>query len=173
MPRTSLALLSGLAPPPPGVGLVPAAACAHRASARVSPHPAGSCQCFPRLLFLLLRPSPPLRTPSPPSTPRAAATPRALLRLQRAHRSPLAGLLQSVCLSVSLKFPISSRSRQREENTQFCLPFQVRSHTLVPTGTLASPFTFASRAWLISPHSLSDAPWKPKRLRSPPPPQHV
>lgn len=79
----------------------------------------------------------------------------------------------SVCLSLSLKFPISSRSGQREENTQFCLPFQVRSHTLVPTGTLAFPFTFASRAWLISPHSLSDGPWKPKRLRSPPPPQHV
>ena len=121
-PGNSLALLRGLAPPPLGVGLVPAAACAHRASASVSPYPARSCQRFPLLLFLLLRPSPPLQTPSPPSTPRAAAAaaPRALL-LPPAHRSRLAGLLQSVS---SLKFPISSRSGQREENTSSACHFR-------------------------------------------------
>lgn len=116
-PGTSLALLPGLAPPPPGVGLVPATACAHRASARVPPPPRPLLPTLPLLLFLLLRPSPPLRTPLPPSTPRTvAAALRAPLRLPPAHRSPLARLLQSRALSLShsrslslsLKFPISS-----------------------------------------------------------------
>lgn len=104
--------------------------------------PARSYQRFPLLLFLLLRPSPPLRTPSPPSTLGAAATaPRAPPRLPPALRSPLAPRsAAAVRISgalFSLKFPICSRSGQREENTQFCLLFQVRSHTLVPTGTLS------------------------------------
>ncbi|XP_053073380.1 gamma-aminobutyric acid receptor subunit alpha-2 isoform X2 [Acinonyx jubatus] len=72
---------------------------------------------LPLLLFLLLRPSPPLRTPSPPSTPRAAAV---ALRARSGFHQPIAARSLGCCsrslfslshsrsLSLSLKFPVSS-----------------------------------------------------------------
>lgn len=169
-PGNSLALLRGLAPPPLGVGLVPAAACAHRASASVSPYPARSCQRFPLLLFLLLRPSPPLRTPSPPSTPRAAAAaPRALL-LPPAHRSRLAGLLQSVSLSSFLSLQDQSKRRK----TPVLLAISGKVAHAGPNRDLCFPVYLWLPVHGSSPlPPLSDVPWKPKRFRSPPPPQHI
>lgn len=169
-PGNSLALLRGLAPPPLGVGLVPAAACAHRASASVSPYPARSCQRFPLLLFLLLRPSPPLRTPSPPSTPRAAAAaPRALL-LPPAHRSRLAGLLQSVSLSSFLSLQDQSKRRK----TPVLLAISGKVAHADPNRDLCFPVYLWLPVHGSSPlPPLSDVPWKPKRFRSPPPPQHI
>ena len=153
-PGTSLALLPGLAPPP-GVRLVPAAACVHSASARF-PHPACFCQRFPLLLFLLLRPSPPLRTPLPPSTPRAAAAaaaaaPPALLRLPPAYRSRSPG-----CCSQSLS-PLSQvsrllRIRAKGGKHPILLAISGKVAHVVPIRDLASPFTFASHERLISPH---------------------
>lgn len=164
--------------PPPGpgssssssrLGLAPAAASAHRAaSARAppapTPRPARSCQRSPLLPFLLLRPSAPLRTPSP-STPAPPPPPLlARLWLPPALRSgSLRCRSPPLALSALSSFLSARDQSTGRKSTQACWWFQVRSPTLTPAGTLF-PSAFASRACL-SARTLSPAPWEPRMVR--------
>lgn len=164
-PGTSLALLPGLAPPPPGVGLVPATACAHRASARVPPHPARSCQRFPsssssssahhrhygRLcLHLLLAPWPPLS--ALPSGFHQPIAPRSLGCCSRALSLSL-----TRALSRSPSSFLSPQIRAKGRKHPILLAVSGKVAHVGPSRD-PFPFAFASGACLVSPTTLSDAP---------------
>lgn len=117
--------------------------------------------------------SPPPLPPPPPitATTDAFASIYSSHRGRRSPRSPpastspslparsAAAVARSLSLSLALSLALPQvsyllRSGQREENTRFCLLFQVRSHTSVPAGT-------PSHLPLPPVHALSPPPHSP------------